>query len=60
MTASPTPKLLQMIRVGTVDLQHRAVLAPMGHGTASAQMRSTSLDGSPWDTTNSARVSLEP
>jgi NADPH2 dehydrogenase len=35
--ASTVPKLFQPIRVGTADLQHRVVLAPMTRNRADAQ-----------------------
>jgi NADH:flavin oxidoreductase / NADH oxidase family len=37
MSTSPIPKLFQPIRVGTVNLQHRVVLAPMTRTRADAQ-----------------------
>jgi NADPH2 dehydrogenase len=37
MTSSSIPKLFQPVRVGTVDLQHRVVLAPMARFRADAQ-----------------------
>ena len=35
--ASPVPKLFQPIRVGTANLQHRVVLAPMKRSRADEQ-----------------------
>jgi NADPH2 dehydrogenase len=35
--ASPAPKLFQPIRVGTLNLQHRVVLAPMKRARADEQ-----------------------
>ena len=37
MAASPVPKLFQPIRVGTTNLQHRVVLAPMTRCRADVQ-----------------------
>ena len=37
MSASPIPKLFQPTRVGTANLQHRVVLAPMTRLRANAQ-----------------------
>jgi NADPH2 dehydrogenase len=37
MAASSVPKLFHPIRVGTANLQHRVVLAPMTRGRADAQ-----------------------
>jgi NADPH2 dehydrogenase len=37
MSTSSIPKLFQPIRVGTANLQHRVVLAPMTRARASAQ-----------------------